>query len=196
MTCCTSCGNGCNGGRAIDAWRYFVSDGVVTGGDYGSMCGCRPYEIPPDNSWNYHSYRSSILTSTPPCQRRCQTGSGRCYEKDKYYGIDAFRVRNSETDIQREIMKNGPVTASFHVYEDFNYYFGGIYKHSAGSYIGNHAVKIIGWGKENDTPYWIIANSWGKLWGEHGYFRMIRGINDCNIEKWIYAGHVGDGRKA
>ncbi|PIO53624.1 hypothetical protein TELCIR_25035, partial [Teladorsagia circumcincta] len=52
----------------------------------------------------------------------------------------------------------------------------------AGKTIGGHSVKIVGWGKERHIPYWIVANSWGTGWGEGGFFRIVRGINDCNIE--------------
>ncbi|KIH63214.1 hypothetical protein ANCDUO_06489 [Ancylostoma duodenale] len=53
---------------------------------------------------------------------------------------------------------------------------------------GAHAVKIIGWGKENDVPYWLVANSWNTDWGENGYFRILRGENHCNIEKAVVIG--------
>ncbi|VDO34209.1 unnamed protein product [Haemonchus placei] len=92
--------------------------------------------------------------------------------------------------IQREIMTYGPVVANIIVYEDLIYYKKGIYKHTAGAETGGHAIKIIGWGTENGVPYWLIANSMNYDWGENGYFRMIRGINDCDIEKYVVAGHV------
>ncbi|PIO71834.1 papain family cysteine protease [Teladorsagia circumcincta] len=85
-------------------------------------------------------------------------------------------------------MKNGPVVAGFLVYEDFAHYKSGIYKHTAGRITGGHAVKLIGWGKENGTPYWLIANSWHDDWGEKGFYRMIRGINNCRIEEMVVAG--------
>ncbi|XP_039276821.1 cathepsin B-like cysteine proteinase 3 [Nilaparvata lugens] len=53
---------------------------------------------------------------------------------------------------------------------------------------GGHAVKIIGWGSENGVPYWLIANSWNDDWGENGYFRMLRGSNECEIESGVMAG--------
>jgi len=31
-----------------------------------------------------------------------------------------------------------------------------------------HAVKIIGWGVEKGTPYWLVANSWNTDWGDNG----------------------------
>lgn len=47
---------------------------------------------------------------------------------------------------------------------------------------GGHAIKIIGWGVENDTPYWLVANSWNTSWGEKGFFKILRGANECGIE--------------
>lgn len=29
-------------------------------------------------------------------------------------------------------------------------------------------MKIVGWGTENGTDYWIVANSWNTDWGEDG----------------------------
>ncbi|PAV79187.1 hypothetical protein WR25_07627 [Diploscapter pachys] len=62
------------------------------------------------------------------------------------------------------------------------HYTGGIYIHTAGSYTGGHAVKLVGWGTENGTPFWRIANSWNADWGENGFFRILRGVDECGIE--------------
>ena len=45
------------------------------------------------------------------------------------------------------------------MYSDFYYYKSGIYhRTSSSSYLGAHAVKVIGWGKDSSTlkKYWII----------------------------------------
>ena len=39
----------------------------------------------------------------------------------------------------------------------------------------NHAVLAIGWGTENEIPYWLIKNSWGTEWGDQGYIKVKRG---------------------
>ncbi|KAI6221436.1 Cathepsin B-like cysteine proteinase [Aphelenchoides fujianensis] len=45
-------------------------------------------------------------------------------------------------------------------------YTGGIYVHQGGLIEGGHAVKLVGWGSENNVPYWIVANSWNTDFGE------------------------------
>jgi cathepsin B len=67
--------------------------------------------------------------------------------------------------IQQEILTNGPVTGAFTVYADFPTYRTGVYKHTSGSELGGHAIKIIGWGVDSGTPYWLVANSWNEQWG-------------------------------
>ena len=52
------------------------------------------------------------------------------------------------------------------------------------------AVKILGWGVENEIKYWLLANSWGPEWGDSGFFKIVRGENHCNIEKEIRAGRI------
>ncbi|PAV58868.1 hypothetical protein WR25_08867 [Diploscapter pachys] len=83
---------------------------------------------------------------------------------------------------------NGPVEAAYTVYEDFYYYTTGIYKYQFGGVVGGHAVKILGWGTEGGVDFWLVANSWAADWGENGYFRILRGTNECGIEHAIVAG--------
>ncbi len=87
-------------------------------------------------------------------------------------------------------------------------------KKSDNQAIGGHAITIVGWGtyhhrvgaKVYKIPYWICLNSWGVEWGhsgfpdydnrnglpndmtQGGYFWMIRGINNCELEDNFTAG--------
>lgn len=45
----------------------------------------------------------------------------------------------------------------------------GVYQHVTGEELGGHAIKILGWGEENGTPYWLAANSWNYDWGDKGW---------------------------
>ena len=98
---------------------------------------------------------------------------------------DELAKEGGEEQIRREIWRWGPVATGMRVYPDF-YTFNAaqdIYKwNNKGPQVGGHAVVIVGWGEKNGEKYWIIKNSWGAKWGEEGYFRMVRGSNDCGIE--------------
>ena len=47
----------------------------------------------------------------------------------------------------------------------------GVYRHTSGSALGGHAVKILGYGVENGEKYWLVANSWNSDWGDAGLYR-------------------------
>merc|ERR1711934_932128 len=82
---------------------------------------------------------------------------------------------SGEVGIQKTIMAGGPVETAFTVYTDFSNYVSGIYHHVSGGMEGGHAVRMVGWGVENGTKYWRVANSWNPYWGEKGYFRIAEG---------------------
>lgn len=48
--------------------------------------------------------------------------------------------------------------------------------------MGNHAIKIIGWGVESGVKYWEAINSWNDEWGMKGKFKILRGVNHLEIE--------------
>ncbi|EYC40335.1 hypothetical protein Y032_0619g733 [Ancylostoma ceylanicum] len=193
LSCCTNCGKGCNGGFSIQAWNYIVKHGVCTGGRYGTQGVCKPYAFHPCGRRPNQTYYGECPGSwpTPKCEKFCQKGYPKPYEEDKIQGKRPYILPKDEAAIRKDIMMNGPVVASMRVYGDFSYYRGGIYKHTAGAFRGGHAVKILGWGTENGTDYWIVANSWNTNWGEdNGFFRILRGTNHCNIEDFVFGGHI------
>ncbi|XP_022101486.1 cathepsin B-like [Acanthaster planci] len=188
-TCCTSCGEGCNGGYPGAAWRYFKRTGIVTGGPYNSSKGCQPYKIP---ACDHHVVgRLKPCTGddpTPKCVHKCIPSYNISYKDDLHFGENAYSIPNNVSLIQAEIMTFGPVEAAFTVYSDFPPYKSGVYKHETGSVLGGHAVKILGWGVENGVDYWLVANSWNTDWGDKGFFKILRGKNECGIEEAITAG--------
>ncbi|KAI2548815.1 cathepsin B, partial [Homo sapiens] len=64
----------------------------------------------------------------------------------------------------------------------------GVYQHVTGEMMGGHAIRILGWGVENGTPYWLVANSWNTDWGDNGFFKILRGQDHCGIESEVVAG--------
>ena len=59
-------------------------------------------------------------------------------------------------------------------------YQSGIYDDPECGFKLDHGVLVIGYGTDNDLnmDYWIIKNSWGSEWGENGYIRIKRNIDD------------------
>ncbi|PSN37482.1 Cathepsin B [Blattella germanica] len=190
VSCCASCGLGCDGGDPAHAWRYWVKFGIVSGGAYDSHQGCQPYEIEPcEHHINGSRMPCSGEAPTPRCAQQCEKSYDVPYDKDLQYGRKAYRVEGVD-QIQGEIMRNGPVEADFAVYEDFVHYKSGVYQHLSGSFLGDHAIRILGWGVDSETatPYWLCANSWNSDWGDNGFFRILRGKDECGIEGDINTG--------
>jgi cathepsin B len=187
LSCCDSCGDGCEGGDPGSAWMYWVQTGVVTGGNYNSNQGCYPYPIPGCD----HHVKGKLppcgsIVPTPACQTTCSNGDS--WNADLNFGSYAYQVNSDVDDIRTDIMTYGPVEAAFTVYADFLTYKSGVYQYQSGSELGGHAVKIFGWGVESGTPYWWVANSWNVDWGMQGYFKILRGQDECGIEDDIVGG--------
>ena len=188
LTCCSSCGFGCDGGYQSKAWEYWKSTGITTGGAYGDKTTCQPYFLPPCDHHIDGSHGACPETvETPSCVNDCSDGSGEDYSTDLIKGESAYSIAGEENMMQ-EIYESGSIEASFSVYEDFVTYSSGVYQHVTGDSLGGHSIKIIGWGVENGVKYWLCANSWNDEWGDKGFFKILRGSNECGIEKSAVAG--------
>ncbi|XP_036910988.1 tubulointerstitial nephritis antigen isoform X2 [Sturnira hondurensis] len=197
ISCCAKNRHGCNSGSIDRAWWYLRKRGLVSHACYplfkdqnatGNGCAMASRS---DGRGKRHA--------TKPCPNIIEK-SNRIYQCSPPY-----RVSSKETEIMKEIIHNGPVQAIMQVHEDFFHYKSGIYRHVTSTNeesekhrkLRTHAVKLTGWGtlrgaQGRKEKFWIAANSWGKSWGENGYFRILRGVNESDIEKLIIAawGHL------
>ncbi|TGZ62830.1 hypothetical protein CRM22_007235 [Opisthorchis felineus] len=162
-----------------------LTHGIVTGGSKE----CRSYPFPSCEHRGKGQYPPCPhqLYPTPECIKHCDTKEID-YEKDKTRANISYNVYPAEQAIMKEIMLRGPVGAIFHVYEDFQDYKSGVYFHVWGGHLGEHGIRILGWGEEDGVPYWLIANSWNEDWSEKGYMRVLRGRNECGIADQVTAG--------
>jgi len=189
---------GCNGGQPSGAWNWFTKTGVSTGGDFenvGDGSTCKPYSL---QSCAHHVEPPPGVVAcdtlpeykTPKCTSTCSESAYKNpYASDKIMAKTSYSIKGVE-NIQKEIMTHGTVSVALSVYEDFEAYSSGVYQHVTGKYLGGHAIKMIGWGVENGTPYWLCTNSWNTYWGEQGTFKILRGSNECGIEGSVVAGTV------
>lgn len=185
---------GCDGGLPGMAWDWFVRTGVVTGGDFedvgkGTTCGPYPFQscahhVPATAK---HPACPSDEYSTPSLDKCSEDGYGVSYKNDKVKAYSSYSL-TGVANIQKDIMQYGSATAAFTVYEDFPTYKSGVYRHTSGSQLGGHAIKLLGWGVEDGQDYWLVANSWNEEWGDAGTFKIVRGENECGIEGQVSAG--------
>jgi len=199
----TSCNTGsmdegCSGGIPSDVYDYYAKTGVVSGGNYGDLLGCWSYQLAPcahhTKSSKYRPCGSEA--NTPKCKSRCTDNTKLTWKADKHFGT-GYSVCEQPTTVakcakamEQDIYQHGPITAQFLVHLSFLSYKSGVYKTGGiiDPMLGGHAIKIIGYGNENGVPYWLIANSWNEDWGMGGFFKIIRGSNECQIENAMING--------
>jgi hypothetical protein len=130
----------------------------------------------------YDDKKLTSLTSNKCIQECINKDYPIKYLEDKHKTISSYSI-STVKNIQLDLMKYGPLSVAMIVYEDFPTYKSGIYHHVTGNQLGGHAIKLIGWGVNNDNEeYWILNNSWGENWGENGTFKIRKGVDECNIE--------------
>uniref|UniRef100_A0A0G4F4T2 Peptidase C1A papain C-terminal domain-containing protein n=1 Tax=Chromera velia CCMP2878 TaxID=1169474 RepID=A0A0G4F4T2_9ALVE len=129
----------------------------------------------------------------PECQE--VNAPRRCRERVVDKGLKRpVSIRNVEMHIQAQLVYNGPLVATFVVYEDFDFHVKNghkVYRWDGRSpKKGMHAVELVGYGTEGRTKYWLAKNSWGEEWGDGGYFKIVRGENHVGIEERVSGAYM------
>uniref|UniRef100_A0A8C8RBX9 Peptidase C1A papain C-terminal domain-containing protein n=1 Tax=Pelusios castaneus TaxID=367368 RepID=A0A8C8RBX9_9SAUR len=149
---CSQCGAGCRGGYVWDAFTTVLNIRYLTS-----------------------------ETAYPYKERE-----GKCHDVDQAKEcawIQGFEtLPGDEEEIAAHVATWGPITVTLNS-AVMKHYKKGISQPTARCSPDqvNHVALLVGYGTENKTPYWIIKNSWGKEWGEKGYYRLFRGTNACGI---------------
>jgi cathepsin C len=134
---------------------------------------------------------------------QCPAGKKIASRNVGYKYIGGYYGACGEKAMLRELYDHGPFVVGFEVGMGFHSYSKGIFQPK--EHLPeknhwervNHAVLIVGHGVEKKAsgvvPYWIVKNSWGKFWGEDGYFRIVRGKDNLNIEHMAVAAYPSVG---
>lgn len=166
---CETLDLGCHGGDPNNAYAYIYENGITD--ETCSVYRARGYT----NGQNC-SAEIQCLTCAP---------SGECNVPASYlsYGITEYGIISGETQMMNELL-NGPIACGIDATPGLDDYTGGIFNDTTGSLDINHIISVVGWGEEDGVPYWIVRNSWGRYWGESGFFRIVRGTNNLAIEEY------------
>ncbi|ONK71871.1 uncharacterized protein A4U43_C04F13240 [Asparagus officinalis] len=157
------CNNGCGGGLMTNAYNYLMKSGGLE----------------EEKTYPY-------------------TGKqGECkFDKDKI----AVRVANftkipfDEKQIAANLVMRGPLAMGLNA-AFMQTYIGGVSCPLICPKIFiNHGVLLVGYGAKGFSilrlgyqPYWIVKNSWGKHWGEDGYYKLCRGHKMCGMNTMVSA---------
>ena len=82
------------------------------------------------------------------------------------------------------IAKVGPISVAMDAsWNSFQHYKKGVYTEKRCSTKElDHGVLAVGYGTYEGTDYFLVKNSWGKSWGDEGYFMIKRGLdNMCGL---------------
>ncbi|XP_013139369.1 PREDICTED: cathepsin L1-like [Papilio polytes] len=97
-------------------------------------------------------------------------------------GFTAIMFGN-ELILKEAVATRGPISIAFHAMHSFRTYKGGIYyEDRCNANNLNHAMLVVGYGRERNQDYWLVKNSWGTGWGLKGYAKVARNRgNNCGI---------------
>lgn len=147
--------HGCNGGLPSHAFEYIAAAGGISSEEaYPYFATDRNCTVNPD------TFATKVV------------------------GGSVNITAGDEDELASAVYGHGPVSIAFQVVTDFRDYSSGVYSSDNcknGSADVNHAVLAVGYGVENDVPYWLIKNSWGTTFGMEGFFKMKRGVNMCGV---------------
>lgn len=169
LNCAPDAGT-CDGGDDLGVYQYFQETGIpdIT---------CQQYEAT-DND------------CTPKNTCRTCSPDGTCTAVTNYekWYADQFNSISGPNDMAAEIFARGPISCGVDA-SVIESYTGGIFYDQSGANNIDHIIAVVGFGFgvdpvtcPNGCDYWIVRNSWGRYWGEDGFMRIVKGVDNIAIE--------------
>ena len=150
VDCSSYLGNmGCGGGSMDEAFQYIIQNGICSNVSY-------PYNATDGQCHNQ------------TCTKKVHI--------DTYHDVP----KDNENQLEKAVAKQ-PVSVAIQAnLQSFQLYKSGIYSDPDCSDDLDHGVLAVGYGYDANLGlhYWLIKNSWGTDWGENGYMKMLKGIEN------------------
>lgn len=172
---CAQTNSGCHGGSSMRTYQWLTQNDITDSS-------CAPYLA---LSWK----EGLVCNATAVC-KECPYGGGPCYVPAFYnkYRVGEYGLlpHYDVAAMQNEIYARGPITCSVDAGPIMNFTGSGVFQSDEEPDTG-HLISVVGWGVTTDgqnTPYWLVRNSWGEYWGDNGYIKIYRGTNTIGIESY------------
>eukprot|EP00743_Colponemidia_sp_Colp-15_P001856 GILK01002024.1.p1 GENE.GILK01002024.1~~GILK01002024.1.p1 ORF type:complete len:619 (+),score=71.23 GILK01002024.1:45-1859(+) len=169
LLACDAQDHACHGGEPSNAYQFIADKGITDET-------CAPYQA--------KGQESGLTCSTDAVCKNCEPG-GKCWAQETYhqYTISEFGQVSGEDAMMAEIFARGPIACTIAVTDELEAYTGGIFTDKSGRKADDHVVSVAGWGVDgNGDKYWVVRNSWGTYWGESGWLRLAKGIDNLGVE--------------
>merc|ERR1711935_218460 len=164
---CTS-DDGCHGGDPYNAFEYMHKNEITD-----ETC----------SIYRARGHDNGAKCSAQIMCENCDRNKG-CFNQDNYkiYHADEYGEVAGEQNMMQEIYQRGPIACGVAVPPALENYTSGIYEDKTGDKNIVHIISVVGYGVENGVKYWTVRNSWGTHFGEDGFFRIVRGVDNIAIE--------------
>ncbi|MCF7928970.1 MAG: hypothetical protein K9L68_08665 [Spirochaetales bacterium] len=118
----------------------------------------------------------STLESMPYTENYRTTPDRYAHAEAKRFKADSYRsVDPSQTAAVKRLLAEGHcVIIGMDIYQNFMNYRGGTYNRASGSYLGGHAMTVLGY--DDSRNAFRLINSWGSRWGDGGYAWVDYGL--------------------
>jgi len=180
-----NCGNAgtCHGGSVVAPYQWIQDISKKTGSGIAYETS-NPYLACSSESSEGFCSHVDTTCNDMNVARTCSTFSpkGFCAGLNTYPNatVAEYGSISGADNMAKEIYARGPISCGIDAAPILKY-TGGVSSARGGGV--DHVVSIVGWGKENGTPYWMVRNSWGEYWGEMGYIKVEKGNNALNLEE-------------
>jgi len=183
----------CYGGYPHNAFEHLIkSGGLVADSRY-------PYDVEGHTvclaNQTFNETCGDGICDDPPLTNYCDLTCSVDARGPRIAKLSSWEaVTSDENAIAAYLASHGPLSVSIDagdIASWMQFYKGGVANPRRCSKTSlNHAVLLVGFGVEKNTPYWLVKNSWGSKWGEDGYFRLVRGKGACGINTRVVSPKV------